>query len=186
MRFGFKYRGGVDNPTDQSNEKFLLFCIVGGREIPFYEMKSNALLQSTIQDPLASYMEEPDSHPGSTWYRTDSQFGKLFVSQQGFGVERKFFSFYFRFLPDDGTPKPVVTVRPFSFDQSGFFFKGCVSFLKKSEVRRILDPTSVSLKYLERQIMLPIPTLKKMVTIDRSGMRKGIRKINIGRKRKGA
>jgi hypothetical protein len=182
MRFGFKYRGGVDNPTDQSNEKFLLFCIVGGREIPFYEMKSNALIQSTIQEPFALHMEESDNLPGSTWWRTDSQFCKVFVSQQGFGIERRFFSFYFKFHPDDGTPKPIVTIRPFSLKESGFFFKGCISFLKKSEVRKILDPTSVSLKYLGSQIMLPLPTLHKMVEIDRSGLRKGIRKINIGRK----
>ena len=181
MKFGFCYKGGIlQGLSDQQRvEKFFLFFIIGGKEIPFYEMKKNALIESVYTNPMdeESLGTPTGFQSTSTWFSTNADYGKIFVTQSGYGIEKKFVSFYFRFVKK--RPAPIVTVRPFSSDGNDMFFQGHISFLKKSEVRQLLPADSLSLKYLEQQIMLPIPILKKMITIDKSVLRKGLRRIRM-------
>ena len=177
---GFKYKGGAEiNRDEQSTEKFLLFLIIGGKEVPYYELRSNNLVDQEFNDPFDGQMGSvnPAVNNPATWFTTKAEYGKLFVCQSGYGIQKKFFSFYFRFLKTN--PSPIVTIKPFTGDKTGFFFRGMISFLKKRETKEILDPSSLSLKYLEEQILLPLPVLKQMVTVDRTILRKGLRQIRI-------
>lgn len=164
--FKFEYNGGVAKPSQHTNEKFLLFCVVGGNEVPFYQMVQNSLILREVADMPK--------------YSTNTKYGKLFVGQQGFGVQRRFYSFYFKFL-EEGSP--MITVKPFSLDDTGYYFRGRISFLKKSEAISVLAADNSSIPFLRSQVMLPLDVLRSMVTVDRSELKKGIRHVRIGRKR---
>ena len=154
-------------PSTHTNEKFLLFFLVSGEEIPFFQMVQNSLVERVLPDV-------PE-------YTTHSPVAKLFVSQQGFGVPKRFYSFYFRFK--DHT-HPRVTIRPFSRNDTGMYFTGRISFLKKSEAMELLADGNQSKMYLRKQLMLPVEVLRSLITVDRDELREGLRHVRICRKRK--
>lgn len=165
MGYRFKFKGGVIKPSEYNTEKFLLFFIVGGKEIPLYKMRENGLVwQEEKRDPNK--------------FGTSHRAVKLFVLQQGFGIVKRFYSFYME-LQDRGQ---IVEIVPFSGQKTGFVFSGMARFLKKSEALALLPEDAMSRKFLKRQAMLPVDTLRSMITIDRGEMRKGVRHIRVGRK----
>jgi hypothetical protein len=79
-----------------------------------------------------------------------------------------------------------VTIHPFpsasgDSDRVGYFFRARGGFLTKNEALEILSPESPSIGYLKNQRMLPVETLKKMITIDRNILREGVRVVRIGK-----
>lgn len=167
MSFEFQFNGGVVRPTDHTNEKFLMFFLVGGEEVPFYQMVQNSLVLRKVPDVPA--------------YTTHTQYGKIFIGQQGFGVQRRFYSFYFKFVNDN--TRPMINIHPFSGEELGLFFSGTISFLKKSEVYDLLSPANESRKYLKSQMMMPVDVLRSLVTVDRSALKKGVRHVRIKKRR---
>lgn len=162
MAFEFQYHGGVKKPTPHTVEKFLLFFVIAGKEIPAYQMQRDSLLfQKADVDPFT--------------FVTGNNIAKLFIGQQGFGIARKYHSFYMKLLSG---PRPEVTIKPFSLDT--FFFTGKVSFLKKSQVIGLLDKGSESTKFLENQMVLPLDLLRKIVTVDKTDLKKDVRHVRIG------
>jgi hypothetical protein len=152
--------------------------VVGGEEVPLFQMKRNGLLDLVVR---------PDEAGGMcTFYTTSvSNIAKIFV-QDRTGDHRRWFSFYFKIK---GKNAALVTIRPFpnmhgdhEFD-TGFFFRARGNFLTKNEALEILSPESPSVGYLKNQRLLPVPLLQKMVTIDRNVLREGVRVIRIGAKK---
>jgi len=162
----FKFTGGVANPEPRRNEKFLLFFVVGGNEIPLYQMVNDGLVQRT------GYERDE--------FSTKHKIAKVFISQQGFGIQKRYHSFYIEFR--DSTASPTVTVVPFSGPDTQFQFVGNFRFLKKDEILEVLDSESTSYKFAQIQQPLPVKTLNSLVTVDRSHVRKGVRHVRIGRK----
>ena len=184
MPYEFEFRGGIQKLSIHASVKFMLFFIVGGQEIPFYQMKRDGLvMQPTAREEYR--------------YLTHHQVAKIFVGTNGYQSPVRFHSFYFK-LMEVG---PMVTILPFpevmkfknpsaGFNPSDktsfnpmchFSFKGKGTFLTKKQVLDLLDPEVPSRTFLKRQEMLPIDTLRAMVTIDRSVMRKGLRHVRIGK-----
>ena len=170
MSYHFKFRGGVVKPTTQSNEKFLLFFLVGGEEIPLYGMLREGLVQRE-QDDTA--FDLPDA------YTTGANVAKIFTSAVDFGRPKQYHSFYFKFVEGN----PLVTIKGFG-KRSNYKFVGPISFLKRSEVLALLDDDNPSKTFVQRQQTLPIETLKQLITIDRSALKKGVRRIRIGARKR--
>ena len=118
MALRFEFSGGIAKPTFHRMEKFLLFFLVGGREVPLYQM---------LQDNLVVKLKEKGDE-----YQTSNNVLKLFVMQTGYGLPKRYHSFYFRLL---APPNPVVTIRPFLDERKmrqDFFFRGMCRFLTQA------------------------------------------------------
>lgn len=166
MSVRFKFNGGVAKPTFHQMEKFLLFFVVGGREVPLYQMLKNNLVVKL--------------HEKDIEYQTSNNIVKIFVMQSGYGIPKRYYSFYFRLVPP---PSPRITIKSFS-EKSDFFFSGMGRFLKRQQILDLLTDESGSKRFVARQLPLPLDTLRNLVSVDRTEMRKGIRVIRLGGKKK--
>lgn len=163
--FDFEFRGGGDKFESTITEKFLAFMVIGGNEIPIYQLLREGLMEQT--DPFH--------------YRSHYDTLKLFMLRQDtrFGrASKQFYSFYVQLLKDEDTP--VVTIKTFSHDKVGWYLKGPFHFLKKAEVLSLLAPESTSRKFLGRQSILPKKLLRELIIVDRSVLQREIRHIRIG------
>ncbi len=165
--FSLEFQGGVAKPTPHTNEKFMLFFLVNGKEIPLYQMARDGLV-------VKPEYENPK-------YLTNFNLCKVFVSQRGFGVQTRFYSFYVKLFAEDSSA-PIVTVRPFSLEKTGFFLRGKFAFLRTDQVLKSLSLDNESRKWVEKQGLLPINVLRSMVTVDRSEIKKGVRAVRIQKK----
>lgn len=166
MSFDFRFKGGVVKPTEHTVEKFLLFIVVGGHELPMYQ---------ALRDGLVI---RPDSMEPER-YAMSGNVLKLFIAQQGFGVPKRFHSFYLRLVDDSA---PMIKVMPFSVEKTGMYFLSSARFMDKQEVMTLLDASCESRSYVERQETLPLNLLRSMVLVDRSEQRKNVRMVRIGDK----
>lgn len=167
MAYRFEYHGGVAKPSVHTLEKFLAFFVVGGREIPFHLMQRDNL--------VVKLKEKADE------YQTSHNVLKLFVMQTGFGLPKRWYSFYFKLV---NTPAAEVTIRPFPKEgarvtASEFYLRGTFKFLSTQQVEAMLNDDSESKRFVSRQSPLPLDTLRAMVTVDKSFMKKGVRTIRI-------
>lgn len=175
MAITFEYCGGVAKHGEHTTEKFLLFFLVGGEELPLFVLLERDGLMTRLTD-TTSY----NNGMSSFSYQTNLDIVKVFMSTSGFGVPKRFHSFYLQ-LHDSDAPKQVVTIR--GIMSQNYFFRAKANFLKKSEVLKLLGRDNLSRKFLKKQPIPPVAFLRKIITIDKSEMRKGVRQIRIGRKR---
>lgn len=167
----FEFVGGNRKPTSQSIEKFQLFLLAGGKEVPLYQL---------LRDGVAMRKAETGNS-----FVTGLTYGKLFVGQSGFGIPKRYHSFYFRFQEKGD----IVTIRPFSFSENSpaplgdFYFKGVIKFLKKSEAAELLDEGSLSLKFLGYQEALPLDLIRRIISVERPKV-VAPRHVRIGRRKK--
>lgn len=195
MAYQFQYTGGVFKPNPQADEKFLLFFIVGGQEVSLHDALADNLVQKIggrIDNAPQTYgvgsrhtsrysAPIPDRVRSPQTFQTKIPYGKVFCSLQTYGKSRRYQSFYFEF--QEGVV-PLVKVVNFPGHTSAYSFQSGVRFLKKSEVSRLLDKESNSYKFVQRQTMLPVDTLKRMITVDKSILREGVRVIRVGARKK--
>ena len=167
MSYKFSFHGGVFRRDPYTIEKFLLFWVVGGEEIHNYQM---------LRDSLVVRASEKNPHE----FISGHKICKLFLAEQGNRVSRRHYSFYFQLLDESN---PLVTIRPFDRELD-FYFQGHLSFLKKSQVLKLLNKDCQSRTFLLRQEMLPIETLKRLITVDKTVLKRGVRKIRLGGKNK--
>ena len=169
MRFEFK--GGATRTGPHQQEKFMLFFLIAGGEVPFYHMKKEGLVSqdwSVVQDGRI-VQDERVVHS----FTTNADVVKIFVSKQGFGEPTLFFSF---FLKIEETGYPIVSIKPFT-DKTDFYFRCKGHFLNKKETLKLLSKKSASWTFARKQEMLPTSTLRKMITIDKSELRKNVRHV---------
>lgn len=161
----FKFKGGVHRHKDRHDtEKFLLFFVRNGEEVPLYKVIQEGLVQ------------ESADRPGE--FSTNLRVGKVFVSRSAFGKQSMFQSFYFTLLPEGAE----VTITPFTQAETGMKFTGQISFLQKDEILGMLPPDSKSASFVRNQKVLPVKVIKSLITVDKSKLRKGKRLIRIGNK----
>lgn len=180
-------QGTGTNPSTRSAEKFLLFLVIDGQEIPFFQCR-----RSGVVDEVWSVADDkPEIGTGRTrksnpeyylthdtiWsrhhtnglYSTPATYGKLFVSQSGFGVPKRYQSFYFKFMEP---PHPPVNVTTFANADANavptLFFRGRISFLSSKEVHKLLPAESDSLKYYANQAKLAADSIRSIIKVDRA------------------
>lgn len=160
----FEYRGGVIKPNEHQSEKFLLFFLVGDEEVMFHQM---------LQDGLAVRVKA-----GKDEFTTPYEVAKVFVSQQGFGIEKRFHSFYLKF--DDGSP--TIEIFPYSGKDKyvPLYFKGKCHLMDKKEVMEVLPEGSTSSRFFSKQETLALDLQDRMVRVDKSNIKEGIRVVRIG------
>lgn len=174
MKYEFQYIGGSAKPDQHQLEKFMLFFVIGGHEYPIYQLLKNGEVKKQV-DPTNLYPT----------YLTNHQVCKLFCSFSGFGLQKTFYSFYMLLL--DG-PADTVTIHPFSKVYHGrprteFMFRAKVTFVSNKEAVGLLDPEAESAKFLRKQGMLPLDTLKQMITVEKT-KRQGVRQVRVKQKQK--
>lgn len=166
--FNFEYNGGVSKPDPHSIEKLMLFFIVNGREVSFYTLLKNHIINTNSKDNS---------------YSTLLEYGKVFLSVSGFGIRKQYASVYFRLTE---LPCKVINVVPFPIpsikepvDKKMYFSAPC-SLLSKNSVKSSNILTDVTaLEFLERQPLLTVKELKSIVTVDLSAIREKVRKIKL-------
>lgn len=155
----FFFKGGVHQHTKHHSEKMLLYFLTGGRETSFYNLKQTGIIK-------------PSTLTGDD-YCSPFDICKIFVFQSGFGIPKKYYSFYFH-IKEEGN---FVKILPFSLEKTGYEFKAKGNFLKVSQVKKYLSSDSSSYSFLSVSNPLPIATLKSMVTINRESSLHNVRKI---------
>lgn len=145
-------------------DKFLLFLIINGEEIPFYYALKNNLIKHI-----------PDRH-NSFLYDSSVDLIKIFITQRGFNCRPLRKTFFVQLVSN----KPLIKINSFSGTMNGFFdAEG--KLLTREEGAGLLK-NEVTLKYLQTEPKLSLEALKAIVKIDRSNLRKGLRHIRIGGK----
>lgn len=168
--FEFQYYGGIYKPSQHILEKFMLFVLVGGEEVSLYHMLRDGLIKES-PDKKRVFLSQFDTI-------------KIFISQQGFGIPKRYHSFYLQ-LRTMGTPSGgKVTILPFSLHESQFHFMANAKFLTKKQILDYLPQESGSKKFLAAQGMLPLTLLKEMIQIRKPDLKKGVRVIRFERKQK--
>jgi hypothetical protein len=164
-----------------------LFFVVGGQEVSFWQCLKNGLIE---QKPFESLPEHerlvhlfPAAGIVSKHYSTNIDTAKIFVSISGFGVQRRTHAFYVKFHRSTDI-KPMLTFNPITPTKQDFFFSSKCTPLKKSQVLKLLSPSCPSLKYIDRQMTVPVSILERLITVDRSEITKGIRKVRIKNKKR--
>lgn len=176
MPFKFQWVGGSEKPIDNEVNKFLLFVIVNGREIPIWTMVKDGLV---IADPTL----EPDNIPEFIKEQVRNEDGevdqkllhhfskghmrsthrdfKLFMYHEKYGRPPKRASFFFRLMKDRGGKQ--VIARSFLARRSEYVFsaESCI-LLSPAEGLRLLDKQSKSAKILARDIEKGTGTLPKV------------------------
>lgn len=171
----FKYVGGSRKPTDHTMEKFMLFFVVGGKEMSFHELKKLGY----VSHPLGTDNKGPSPFANvdglisyAASYTTVYKYIKLFILEQGFGIRKRYVSFYFELSPAGNKIKIV----PFTGEASPFSFEAVGRFLPKEEVKKIVTNEN-SLFFYDRQPKWPREVLRKLITVDRTYLQKNMRKI---------
>ena len=167
MIYSFEFNGGTRKPDSHSLEKFMLFFLIGEKEIPFYQL---------LKDGLIYRAEDANPHK----FVTGQKIAKLFVAEQGFGRQKRYHSFYCE-LQETAVE---VIIKSFLTGSSPFFFKGSFRFMKKQEVLALLPETAESRKFFSRQETLPLDLLRKMVSVNRTEEKKNVRYMMVGGKKK--
>jgi hypothetical protein len=161
----FTFKGGVHRHENRHDtEKFLLFFVRNGEEVPFYKVRNEGLVQESLQNPGE--------------FSTNLRVGKVFVSRSAFGKQSMFQSFYFTLLSEGAD----VTITPFSQSETGMRFRGQISFLQRNEILSMLPPDGRSASFVRNQKVLPVKVIKSLISVDKSKMRKGKRLIRINHK----
>lgn len=168
MAFEFEFVGGVAKPNFHDSAKFLLFFVIDGQEVPFYQLRRDGLIMK---------VEELEER-----YATSHNIVKIFISSEGYSIPRRFYSFYLELKEG---PFPIAEVKPFPEVQQlvPYYFKAKATFLTKKQILKVLGEENESRMYVRRQEMLPLDTLRRMCSLDRRTMREGIRHVRIGKKK---
>lgn len=154
----FLFRGGSYHPSQYTLDKFYLFLLLEGKEIPLYQAVKSCLVKEVSLDN----------------YESNIDLIKIFIVQRGFNCAPKRKTFFFKLKQNE----PAVKIISFSGEKGGIFnADGCL-LTKEKGMSLLENPTSI--KYLRAEGSLSIDVLKKLVTIDRSKLRKGLRYIRVG------
>jgi hypothetical protein len=165
-RYTFDFYGGsIDRGGIK--EKFLLFFLVNGREVPIYQLAKSGVIQPAAASGDWSTYDCPFEHAKLFLFLQDPTFGR---------ARRLSYNFYLQFL-DREAIAPKVQIVSFKQDSS-YFFKAKARFLKQSEVLPLLKD-NISRHFVKQQSALPKETLKSIITIDRTDLRRGVRHIRM-------
>ena len=153
--YQFSFNGG-SKKGDLQSEKFMLFALINGREIPYYSLRKNNLVSKT----------------GEKQYQSPYQDWKLFSHITNFGDKPDYHSWYLR-LVNDG---PLVKISPLSQSQD-WWFTSRFRVLKKDAVLGLLLPSEPSFKFVEGGSMDHSP-YRHLLAVQKEVV-KGVRQIRI-------
>jgi len=145
-----------------------LFFVVGGEEVPFYQMEKEGMVVPIFKKVKG--------------FATNIKVAKIYTATQGFGIQKKTASFYIEFRK--GAHASVI-ISTFNNDKNitpKFELRGKFSFLKKSTFLSLLKKESTAHYWAKRAPSYTKEMLEEIITIDYSEIRKGVRKIRLKRR----
>jgi len=165
MPYKFSFHGGCWTQDIHQSEKFLLFFIAGGKEVSFFELLRAKIIKHTKldDDEKALMTQTNDSH----LFQSPYPYVKIFAFHGGFGIAKQFHSFYFK-IAEEGSHGDYINIRPFTIAKTGYFFNASGYFVMPAKIKTILDPECDSLQYIDRQSLLPLNILRKMVGVKKN------------------
>lgn len=158
-KYSFRFKGGMGKSNGISS-KFLLFHLLPDSEMRYTER----IMYQSFKEGLIIKTEE-DANIDT--YATEFPLFKLFTLKEGFGIQRFFYSFYIKL---DGYGKNI-TIWPLDENTRGaYFFSFTGRILQAAEIKELIGEESISWKFYKRQVPLPVPLLKDIVSISSEGL----------------
>lgn len=160
----FRYRGGTQ-VQDNKTYKFLVLAVNPPEEFMLYDALKKGMVH---RDHEAEYSAEVANveadNPTAllTPYMTDLSIFKVFTAQSGFGLAKKYVSFFVRL---DDRSNTLLTIRPFGYEdpQKNKAFEARGRFLSPAEIEASVSPTTFS--FYQKQTFLSNRELSEMVTV---------------------
>lgn len=172
LRYQFNFKGGVTKyPPERVTSKFLLFHFApkeGGlkqieEHILFKALQSGNVIHKTGIPELINPSNSLKEHMGqSQTYETNYPWLKVFTLVEGFGVQRQFFSFYFKL---DIHEAEVKILPVCGADNSGYF-SGRGKLMSGREVTELIGADSPAHTYYTQQMPLPESVLRRIIVKD--------------------
>ena len=174
----FSYAGGVKKDGGESS-KFLLFFVYEGKEVIYFDaLKRGIVVSSEVEEGGVA---------GEYSLLTTASVVKVFTSHEGFGIPKRYHSFYFKF----DSAGLDTTILPLSkkqrkigpFETSYQFFKSRGYFISdKAELKGILDEDSPSYAFFSRQPALLSTLLREILVVEKGSMKPGASSRVAGRR----
>lgn len=158
--YEFSFSGGKTNVSPHETEQFYLFFLVNGREVSFYSLRKQGIIQKGESERS---------------YLSPYPFCKVFMYHAGFSRQKRMYSIYLELLPYPATKITLDTL----VSTETFYFKARAHFLKKSEILQLLDKKENSYKFVEKQGPLPLAFIQTYIKVDRSEVKKVVRRIRV-------
>lgn len=178
MAYPFSWVGGTHKEGEHQTFKFFLFAMVEDqdpKEIIYFEAAKRHIFRKVEEDPSSA---EKRATPFRTPYLSLVPTVKIFMGQQGFGIRKSYFSFFFQFTRNEGK---IVTINPFGSELSNYSFQAKGRFLSTGEIKELVGEDSESYKYYCKQTYLSktelsgYVSLSSLPTLDKPGPVRNIR-----------
>ena len=185
MSFILDFKGGVARSARGVNEKFMLFAIIGNSELHFHQVVQNGMVQTYTGSPeeleKRGFPLLKTSDTKYAFYNTDIKYWKLLLTFSQHGKARRSHILVFELL-SDVVARPYITINPLSksiLEDEGVYdsYKvgGKISFVPRDSWGEILNEYSYDIAM--RMSPLPIPIIKKIISVDKSALTKNVRQI---------
>lgn len=155
MRYSFNFIGGVTKyPEKRLASKFLLFHLIPNEEFP--DQIDEKIFFQSLRGGY-SIFSKSDIHAPE--HGTNYPHFKIFTLTEGFGVQKQFFSFYFKLDIHERETK----ILPICEADTRTYFSGKGRFMVDREIKDLLGKESVSYKFYKQQMPLSKSLLRRMV-----------------------
>lgn len=155
MRYNFNFIGGVTKyPEKRLVSKFLLFHLIPNEEYPD-QIDEKIFFQSLRE----GYSILPNSDIFTVEHATNYPHFKIFTLTEGFGMQKQFFSFYFKLDIHERETK----ILPICEADTKTYFSGKGRFMGSKEVKELLGKESMSYRFYKQQMPLSKSLLRRMV-----------------------
>lgn len=152
----FNFHGGSFKPNEHATCKFFLFALLDDEEAIFYDAVKRGIFVSK------KLVDGSEVKPHS--YQSLVRDIKIFTSSQGFGLDKSYFSFFFRM---GGQLNKTITITPFS-DRRDYFFRAKGRFLSNEEIKKRFEGTD-TYKFYKRQKYLSKAELNDIIRVEEEG-----------------
>lgn len=155
--FGFSYKGGTQ-VQDNKTYKFLAVVLDPPDEMFLYDaLKKSMVYKDHDAMALDSYRIDMP-----TPYTTSYPYIKLFTAQNGFGLQKKYVSFYVMLTNLSDT---IIRINPFGHEsiQSGKYFEARGKLLSPLEIEALVSEQAYM--FYQKQTYLSRQELSEMVQV---------------------
>jgi len=150
LRYSFNFIGGVTKyPEKRSVSKFLLFHLLPS--FTTVGMEEKIFFQSLREGHAIVKKNE--------FFEAYDPYFKIFTLTEGFGIQKQFFSFYFKLDIHERETK----ILPICEADTKTYFSGKGRFMGDREIKELLGKESASYGFYKQQMPLSKSLLRRMV-----------------------
>jgi hypothetical protein len=168
VSYRFYFKGGTHKQKSTEVYKFYLFAMLEDQELIYYDARRRGVIYDA---PIGgdTALEESISVVSEV---------KVFMAQNGFGIRKSYYSFFFKFERIGGK---VITIRPFGPNPDDFMFRARGRFLNSSEIKERVGAESQTYKYYNWQTYLSKAELRKHITVETESTVSGVDQVRMVR-----